>query len=215
MKKHIFIQYFPLGFWLANVYRPLIGCQCYNLVSALQAILGLFFQLSRYKQQQKQAMPASPARQGLSSIPGNMRSQYLHKCWVSPPVSSSPPPPWYSISLICIHDEMMHHHTLPFNIYPGMKYNKLTAIISQIMKHFWVPEPLSLVTDFNVSLCYFQFRAPLPRSVIQAARPRQQSGHTLTLPGPQQVGSKYNIKCQVTVNRRIHTFTVSPVLDSS
>ena len=45
--------------------------QCYDRVSAPQAILGLFFQLSRYKQQQKQAMPASPARQGLSSIPGN------------------------------------------------------------------------------------------------------------------------------------------------
>ena len=193
MKKHIFIQYFPLGFWLASVYWPLIGCQCYDLVSAPQAILGLFFQLSRYKQQQKQAMPASPARQGLSSIPGNMRSQYLqylHKCWVSPPVSSSPPPPWYSISLICIHDEMMHHHTLPFNAYPGMKYNKLTAIISQIMKHFWVPEPLSLVRHHNASLRYFQFRAPLLRSVIPAPRPQQQSGHTPTSPGPRQVRSK-------------------------
>ena len=134
---------------------------------------------------------------------------------IAPCITVSPSLPWYSISLICIHDEMMHHHTLPFNAYPGMKYNKLIALISQIIKLFWVPEPLSLVTDFNVSLCYFQFRAPLPRSVIQAARPRQQSGHTPTSPGPQQVGSKYNIKCQVTVNRRIHTFTVSPDLDSS
>ena len=105
-------------------------------------------------------------------------------------VSSSPPPPWYSISLICIHDEMMHHHTLPFNAYPGMKYNKLTAIISQIMKHFWVPEPLSLVRHHNASLCYFQFRAPLLRSVIPAPRPQQQSGHTPTSPGPRQVRSK-------------------------
>ena len=60
--------------------------QCYDRVSAPQAILGLFFQLSRYKQQQKQAMPASPARQGLSSIPGNAEVTMfsLYKCRVSP-----------------------------------------------------------------------------------------------------------------------------------
>ena len=45
---------------------------CYDPVSAPQAILGLFFQLSRYKQQQRQSVPASPARSGLSSIPGEV-----------------------------------------------------------------------------------------------------------------------------------------------
>ena len=67
--------------------------ECVHLVCLRQAILGLFFQLSRYKQQQKQLQPpsparagaqppASPAKYGLSSIPGNINPLYsnLFQC---------------------------------------------------------------------------------------------------------------------------------------
>ena len=79
----------------------------------VQAILGLFFQLSRYKQQQKQSqpvansgIPTSPAKYGISSIPG---SDLTSKFLVS--LKELKTTNWYKLKL-CVGTKC--HHSIKF-----------------------------------------------------------------------------------------------------